>query len=231
VAQAFNAAGYSLYGYDMRGQGRSEGTRGHTPSYEHLLDDLSLVIAAAQQETKSQKIFLYGHSMGANITLNYGLRRAMQNINGFIVTGAQLRLAFVPPPLQVALARFMVRLMPTYSQKANLDINTISRDPAVRAAYQADPLRGNVITAKLFLEVMDASAYALTHAAEFKAPLLMLHGGSDGLVLAKGAQEFYEQAASTDKTFKQYEGLLHEIHNEPEKQTVFNDMIAWLNKH
>jgi len=35
----------------------------------------------------------------------------------------------------------------------------------------------------------------------------------------------------TDKTVIGYEGLLHEILNEPEKDRVIGDVVAWLDKH
>lgn len=230
VAQALNAAGYSVYAYDWRGQGKSGGARGHAPSCEQLFDDLSLIIANAKKDEPDKRVFLYGHSMGGNITLNYVLRRP-EGISAVMVTGSQLRLAFVPPPLQVMLARVMASLVPTFSQKTPLDINAISHDQAVRDAYQADPLRSGVITAKLFVEIMNASDYALAHAAEFKLPLLIMHGGSDGITDPKGSQEFFERVSLKDKVFKKYDGLYHEIHNEPQKQIVFNDMIEWLNQH
>ena len=168
--------------------------------------------------------------MGGNITLNYALRRA-DGITGVIVTGSQLRLAFQPSAIQVALGRSMANLIPSFSQKVNLDINTISRDQAVRDAYRADPLRSGVISAKLFVEIMNASDYALAHALELRLPVLLMHGGSDGLIDPKGSEEFFQRVSIPDKKFKQYEGFYHEIHNEPQKQIVFKDMIEWLNQH
>jgi alpha-beta hydrolase superfamily lysophospholipase len=168
--------------------------------------------------------------MGGNITLNYGLRKP-EGINGVMVTGTQLRLAFQPSAIQVVLGRGMANLIPSFTQKANLDINNISRDQAVRDAYSADTLRSGVISAKLFVEIMNAADYALAHAAEFKLPVLLLHGGSDGLIDPKGSEEFFQRVGIPDKKFKRYEGLYHEIHNEPQKQIVFDDMIEWLNQH
>jgi len=230
VGKALNGAGYSLYAYDWRGQGKSGGTRGHIPSYDQVLDDLGLVTADAKKDQPSKKMFLYGHSMGGNITLNYVLRRSPA-LHGVMVTGSQLRLAFQPSAIQVALGRGMANLIPTFSQKVNLDIDMISHDQAVRDAYRADPLRSGVISAKLFVEIMNAGEYALAHAAEFKSPLLIMHGGSDGITDPKASQEFAERISLADKKFIRYENLYHEIHNEPEKQVVFNDMIEWLNQH
>jgi len=230
VGKALNDAGYSLYAYDWRGQGKSGGARGHIPSYDQVLDDLSLVIADAKKDQPNKKLFLYGHSMGGNMTLNYALRKP-DGINGVMVTASQLRLAFQPSAVQVALGRGMANLIPSFSQKANLDINTISRDQAVRDAYRADPLRSGVISAKLFVEIMNASEYALAHALELRLPILILHGGGDRLTDPTGSEEFFQRVGIPDKKFKRYEGFYHEIHNEPQKQIVFNDMIEWLNQH
>ena len=75
VAAALNDAGYALLGFDLRGHGKSGGPRGHTPSYETLMDDIGRLLAEAAQRYPGQPQFLYGHSLGGNLVLNYALRR------------------------------------------------------------------------------------------------------------------------------------------------------------
>lgn len=230
VGKALNNAGYSLYAYDLRGHGQSGGPRGHTPAYEFLLDDLEAVIANAKGDQPGKKVFVYGHSMGGNITLNYALRRPA-GLSGVITTGAWLKLAFEPPPLQLALGRLMANLIPTFAQQTNLDTNALSHDPAIGQAYREDKLVHGTITAKLFAGITNASEYALTHAAELKLPALLLHGGGDPIISPEGTRQFYERATVPDKTLRLYDGLFHEIHNELEQAVVFKDMIEWLDGH
>jgi alpha-beta hydrolase superfamily lysophospholipase len=66
---------------------------------------------------------------------------------------------------------------------------------------------------------------------KIRLPLLIMHGTDDLLVPYQGSEVLYRRASSADKTLKLYPGLYHEILNEPEKQTVLEDVAAWLDAH
>ena len=85
VAAALNDAGYALLGFDLRGHGKSGGPRGHTPSYETLMDDIGRLLAEAAHRYPGRPQFLYGHSLGGNLVLNYALRRK-PGIGGVVAT-------------------------------------------------------------------------------------------------------------------------------------------------
>src|SRR5262249_41630904 len=100
VAERLIREGYAVLAYDQRGHGRTDGKRGHTPSYELLVDGVDRFVTEARRRFPELPLFLYSHSMGGNVTLNYLLRRKPQ-LAGAVVTGPWLRLAFQPPQLQV----------------------------------------------------------------------------------------------------------------------------------
>ncbi len=230
VAGALTAAGYSVYALDHRGHGQSGGPRGHVPDYTSLLDDFGLIIKMAQRENPGKKVFIYGHSLGGNIVLNYALRRP-EGLAGVIAQGAGLKLAFEPPGWKMSLARLMSNIWPSFAQGNELERAALSRDPAVVQAYEEDPLVHDRITARLFVGFMEAAEYALEHAGEIRLPVLLLHGGDDRLTDPAGTRLFYERAGTDDRSLRIYEGLYHEIHNEPEQEQVFRDIIAWLGEH
>jgi len=87
------------------------------------------------------------------------------------------------------------------------------------------------MVSKLFVEIIGHGEYALAHAAELTLPALLMHSGGGPIISPDGTRRFYEQAAVSDKTLRLYDGLFHEIHNEPEQAVVFKDMIAWLDRH
>lgn len=230
VGKVLNDAGYALYAYDLRGHGRSAGPRGHAPDFDCFLDDLGRVIAEARRDHPDRKLFVYGHSMGGNITLNYALRRP-DGLSGVIATSPWLKLAFEPNPFLVAFARLIARVVPTFAQKSTLDVTQISRDSAVVEAYRTDPLLHGLITARLLTEIAANGLDALEHAGLLKLPLLLVHGGADKITSAAATQLFFERAASADKTFKLYDGMRHETHNEIGKEDVFADVVGWLDRH
>lgn len=229
VAKYLTENGFTLLTFDLRGHGKSEGRRGHIPSYEALLDDISILEKEAQQRFPGKKIFLYGHSLGGNLALNYVLRR-QPKIDGVIATGTWLKLAYDPSPLKIALARIMNKLIPSLTSPSGLDTKAVSKDPAMVRAYENDPLIHNRISAHTYLSIVEAGKWALSHAGEFTFPLLIMHGGDDRITSAAASREFANQV-SGNCTYKLWPGLYHEIHNEPEQEKVFNCLIDWLNTH
>jgi alpha-beta hydrolase superfamily lysophospholipase len=228
VAGALVDAGYALAGFDLRGHGLSEGQRGHAPSLEHFMDDVTAFLEQVERRCPGLPKVPYGHSLGGNLVANYVLRRKPP-IPGAIVTGPNFRLAFEPPAAKIALGRMMSNLSPTYSQATGLETAALSRVADVVNAYVTDPLVHDRITASMFVAIMDAGEWALEHAAELSIPMLLMHGSADRLTSAPASQEFARRAG--DKvTLKLWDGFYHEIHNEPEQAEVFAAMVTWLDK-
>ena len=138
VADRLTKAGYVLFTFDLRGHGKSEGPRGHTPSYEALMQDISFLLEAANKQFPQLPYFLYGHSLGGNLVLNYVLRYKPQ-LKGVIVTGPWLRLAFEPPVFKVTFGKVMNKIRPSFSQSSGLDTKALSHDSEVVHAYENDP--------------------------------------------------------------------------------------------
>ena len=226
VGEAFTQAGYVLVGYDLRGHGKSGGPRGHTPSYDALMDDIADFLAWIEQRYPGLPRFLYGHSMGGNQVLNFCLRRKPE-LAGVIATGARLKLAFDPPALQITLGKVMNRIAPGFTQKSTLDTAALSRDPKVVDAYIHDPLVHSKISARLFVSIYESGLWALDHAGEFSLPLLMMHGSDDRIISFETDAEFAKRAGRV-ATWRPWQGFYHEIHNEPEKAEVIKTMIEWL---
>jgi len=228
VARALTDAGYVLLGYDLRGHGRSGGPRGHTPSYDQSLDDIQLFLTRCRGRYPGRKQFLYGHSLGGNLVINYALQRE-DDLVGVIATGPLLRLGFEPPAFKVALGRAMNRIAPGFTQASGLEQAALSRDPAVVQDYAADPLVHGKISARQFVSMYESGLRALENAAGFPLPLLLMVGSADRLVSPAACQEFAERADGK-VTFKMWDGWYHEIHNEPENEQVLATMTGWMDK-
>ena len=228
VADALTQAGYILFTFDIRGHGKSEGPRGHIPSYEALMQDISSLLKVANKQFHQLPSFLYGHSLGGNLVLNYVLRR-QSHLKGVIATDPWLRLAFEPPRSKIILAQITNCIWPSFSQKNGLDTKVLSRDPEVVHVYENDPLIHDHISSRMFIGIYQSGQWALEHASEFSLPLLLMHGGDDKIISIKASHEFANMKTK-NCTFKIWDGLYHEIHNEPEKEEVFKFLIDWLDK-
>lgn len=227
VGAALTEKGFALLGFDLRGHGKSGGPRGHTPTYDSLMDDIAAFLVQVDGRYPGLPRFLYGHSLGGNLVLNYALRRK-PDINGIIATGPWLKLAFQPPATKVTLGRIMNGIAPGFTQASGLDTKMLSHDPAVVTAYENDPLVHSKISARLFVGIYESGLWALEHAADFPLPLLIMHGSADGLTSAEASKQFAEKAGKK-ATLRLWDGFYHETHNEPEKVAVFKVMTDWLN--
>lgn len=229
VAAALNQAGYALLAFDLRGHGKSPGQRGHAPSWDVLLDDITLLLQEAAQRFPDYPRFLYGHSLGGILVLSYALRRKPQ-VAGAIVTSPLLRTAFQPPAWKLWLGKTLYNLAPSFALSNELDPRGLSHDQRVVDAYVNDPLVHNRVSARLAMDMLQAGEWALEHAAEFSLPLLLMHGAADPICSPQASSEFAARVPG-DCTFKLWDGLYHETHNEPEQGQVFRFMVEWLGKH
>ena len=227
LAAALNRAGFAVHAFDLRGHGKSGGKRGHAPSYESLLDDITSLLDDAEEKFPGTPLFLYGHSLGGNLVINYILRRAVARLAGAVATGPWLRLAFEPPAYKIWLARTAGRLLPALLQPSGLNPEFLSHDPEIVRAYVEDPLVHDRISSALFLGAYEAGLWALEHAADLPLPLLLMHGAADQLTSPQASEAFCRRAGERC-TFKAWDGLYHEIHNEPQKEEVYRTVIAWL---
>jgi acylglycerol lipase len=232
VGQAFNAAGYALYGFDLRGHGQTGGPRGHIPSLDVLMQDIHQFVGFQKQEHPGLPLFLYGHSLGGLFALAYALQYP-EGLAGVIATSAGLRSPVLEQKAKVALVKLLGSLLPGLIIPTGLTSDTLSRDPEVIRKYDADPLVHDKTSLGLGRAGFKAIDLCFTRARDFKPPLLIMHGTADRGTYPKGSEEFAKLAGETNKdvTLKLWDGLYHELHNEPEQVEVFKAMIEWMNKH
>lgn len=226
VASWFNRHGIAVVGFDHQGYGRSEGKRGHAKNLQVLLDDIGLLLEKTRQMYSDTALFLYGHSMGGGLSLNYVTRRS-PDLKGLIATGPWIRLAFETPLIKVIAGKILRRFMPTLTLPTGLAAHFISHDDAVVDAYKSDPLVHDQLSAAAGIALLEAAEWLNTWSGEFKIPVLLEHGGDDMITSATATEEFAARAKG-DITHREWPGLYHEIHNEEEKEEVFAYTLRWM---
>lgn len=219
--------GYAVYGFDHRGHGRSPGQRGHINDWSEYREDVDAFLRMVRSREGERPLFVFGHSLGALIVLEFVLRRP-DGLRGVIISGAPIEPVGVAKPYLVALARLLSRLWPRFSLSTRLDTPAISRDPAVVHAYRTDPLVHRTATARWGTECLAAIAWVKAHAAELHVPILLLHGGADRLNSPDGTARFFAQITHPDKTMHIYPGAFHEPHNDVHREEVLRDIAQWL---
>ncbi len=223
-ADFFTNNGIAVVGFDHRGHGQTAGPRGHSPGFEAMMNDVDALLGIIEQNYSGVPVFLYGHSMGATLVLNHVLRRKPA-IKGGIASAPPVILKNKPSAVLVGLGKLMRNIYPGFVQPNGLDPNHISRDPEEVAKYINDPLVHNKVSASLGMDLLDGGKWLDEYEGKSPNPLLIMHGDGDQISWAGSSETFAEKMGAT---FKKWEGLYHEIHNEPEQQQVFKYTLEWI---
>ncbi len=226
VAQHLTESGYALLGFDLRGHGKSDGIRGHIDSVEDFLEDIDTSLEIAKERYPEKPRFLYGHSLGGLLVLNYGLKR-QPNFAGVVATGPALHSSLEDQSFKLNMANILGTFFPKLKLRSGLIPNDLCHDPKVLQRYEQDPLVHDWGSLKMAKELQKTIKWTREHAAEFQPPLLLMNGTSDQIVYPSSCEEF-GSAVHGDCTVKLWDGLYHEIHNEPEKDQVMDEIVAWL---
>ena len=239
VGTRLAAAGYAVYAADHRGHGRSGGRRGNIERMTLIVDDLNSFVLFAAQRHPGVPVFMVGHSLGGLIALHYATQphatqpHAVQPrvlLAGLVVSGPAVEVT-AGSALQRRLAGLLSALVPNLGVAA-LGTEQISRDPAVVRAYHEDPLvyRGK-IKARTGAEILAAMEGLPARLPRLALPLLLLHGTGDRICALTGSTMVHDTVSSADKTLHRYEGLYHELFNEPEREQILTDLLRWLDQH
>jgi acylglycerol lipase len=221
--------GFAIYTFDLRGHGKSSGVRNMVQSFDDYLTDLAAFLEKVKLEEPNKPIFLFGHSLGGAIAALFTIRY-QPSLSGLITSSAFLANRDIPEVL-VQLVTLVGRLVPRLPTMF-LDAETLSRDPGVVDIYKNDLLIGSgKIGARTIAKVLKAIVEISNRMNEIEVPLLVMHGTEDRSADIEGSKRIYSGVSSKDKSIKLYDGLYHELLNEPERMEVLSDINIWLRKH
>jgi alpha-beta hydrolase superfamily lysophospholipase len=230
VAERLTAAGYAVYALDHWGHGRSEGTRANVDRFAHLRTDLETLLSQARGEHPGRPVFLLAHSLGGLIALDLLVCRGASGLRGLVLSGAAVDPS-IGSPVERALAPVLSALVPNLGV-TELPADAVSRDPEEVRKYREDPLNYHgKVRARTGAETLQATRRVTSGVGRLDLPVLVMHGTEDRLVSPAGSKLVAERIGSTDKTLTLYDGLYHEIFNEPERDRVLDDVVGWLDRH
>lgn len=219
---------FTIYRFDNRGHGKSGGKTGHLNDFNDYVLDTDLVVEKAIQENPDLHIFMIGHSMGGFIAFQYGLKYGSK-LKGQILSGAATDYNKEIQGIKGILIKIASKILPNILIKNDLS-DLISRDQQVVKNYRSDPLVFDKATASFYYQFLIAGTnYLIANTKHYTCPCLILHGEKDKIIGKEASEKLFANIASEDKALTVYEGLFHEILNEPEKEKVMGDIIQWIN--
>lgn len=215
----FSEASFAVIAIDLHGNGESGGQRGNISNYDILYDDIGLVIQKAKDLYPGKNIFLYGHSLGGNLVLNFTLQRK-PDIAGVISSSPWLKLKS-HPFLTRSIAYLTDNIKPDYILNAGIDAKKLSHDASFIETYESDSLVHGYISAHLLAETLRSGNWAIEHAGEFTLPLLLMHGGGDRITDKEATRQFFQHVEKDKAIMKIWDGNFHSLHNELNRNEIF----------
>jgi len=226
-AEKFAKNGFAAYALDLRGRGKSEGERFYVEKFQDYLDDVNTLVNAARSEHPGLPIYVLGHSAGGVIATSYVFDH-QDEIAGLICESFAFDVGL---PHLVQLALQGVSHLAPHLHVFSLNNADFSRDPAAVEAMNNDPLIAKESQpAETASEMLQAAARLKDNMPKFNVPVLIIHGTEDKATRPAGSQYFYDNAGSTDKTLKLYDGHYHDLLNDVDKETVMSDILNWVNE-
>ncbi len=221
--------GYGVQAFDLRGHGRSLGTRCFVRAFEEYLDDTEFLLLNAKQRWPGKPVFLLGHSLGGLIASLFVIDRRAE-LSGLILSAPAVKLGRDYPLFKIVACLVLGRMLP-HLPMVRVRSSSVSRDPAVVRAYQDDKLIYHGRTpARTASEIVHAIHRLQARGDRISVPLLVMHGSEDQVTEVAGSKEFCKRAQSFDKSLRVCEGLWHEIMHEPERDAVLQEMADWLDE-
>lgn len=223
--------GYAVHALDLRGHGESGGERFFVESFDEYVEDLGAFVQRVRVSgnPSGKPLFLLGHSMGGAVASLFVLDRGPE-LGGLVLSAPALEPSQGVSPLLIRLSGIVSRLFP-HAPVTKVDVRALSHLPEVIQAARKDPLSGDrPAPARTGHEILRAMGRIRARAREMSVPMLVLHGTEDRLTNPKGSERLFELASSGDKELKLYEGLYHEILNEPGWERTLGEISSWLDK-
>jgi len=219
--------GCSVYGIDLPGHGKSPGIRGQIGKREDFYNLVDELASYVKNEVPGVPMFLMGHSMGGNLALSYRLARKETHFKAFIISSPWIKLAGAPS----LLAHFISLIAALVAPNLTID-NRIKADklftPSDEVSDEAKPdnLCHPFITPRTAADCFKWARIILKNAAVERRPVYLMHGSADSICSVEGSREF-AAAAGDMCTYREWEGLKHELLNEVWKD-VANEILVWI---
>jgi acylglycerol lipase len=227
AAEQFAARGLAAYALDLRGRGRSDGERFFINSFSDYTGDVDGLVAIARAAHPGLPIYVLGHSAGGVVASTYVFEH-QDTLAGLVCESFALDVGV--PDAAALLIKGLSHLAP-HLHIFTLKNEIFSRDPAVIAAMNADPLIANESQpAETSAELIKAAERLKANMPKYRVPILIIHGTADKATRYQGSEYFYEHAGSADKILKLYEGHYHDLLNDVGKEGVMADVQSWLDE-
>jgi len=229
IAVSLASTGIGVLAIDLLGHGRSPGRRGIIASYDAMIDEVGNAANLASRIWEDTPSFVFGHSMGGNLVLNWAIRRRFEahSIEGLIAVAPMLKLAKMPRPHYLKVGRWLEKRWPNLRVSAPVDVRQLCSDPIGQDAYRRDPYVHRKMSLRLGNALLESGEWALEHADQLNQPCLLMHGSDDTLTCPIATEEMARRMGR-NASMKLWPNARHDLHFEIQRESVFTYLISWM---
>ena len=228
VAEQFAAKGFIFYAPDLRGFGTFPGRKGHVDSFDEYDEDINLLMEQIREGHPDEKIFLFGHSLGAVHAVRYVMKYPNAPVAGIIApcpaVSERLKVNAATRAMGALMAKLNVK---TYISNG-LDYDLIAKNQDVVQLNKDDPLRFDKATPRFAMEGLAAAQNTSDNAFLIKIPIFVPQAGDDQITIPEKNKDFFDRIGSKDKTWKLYPGLAHQPFEDEGGKEFLADIFAWI---
>lgn len=228
-ASRFVREGFIVRSFDIRGHGKSPGRRGYISEYGKVIRDLEIFLQAGTIKYPDIPVFLYGHSLGGNLVLNYVMQKPL-TLSGLIISSPWFELSRELHPWLLRLVHLGGILLPGIRVWNRIRTEDLSRDLRIVHSYRTDPLVHDKISLRFFSQCYKAGLKASMSSYKINSPMLIMHGSEDNVTSGTASGKFTFNASQKTR-FIEWKGSYHELHNDLDRDKVFDAMISWLDHY
>ncbi len=217
----------SSYAIELRGFGRTAGTKGYVDSFSAYYDDIKALREIIIRENGDIKIFLTGQSMGGVIV--FTASALYPNLFSGVICVAP---AF-KPKLKFKIFEYAdIFASFFYNGKKNFKLpfsaEMCTRDTDYQKSMDSDELEIRFATSNLLVSIFLAGLQGVILKNRIKSPVLFLLAGEDALVSSGSCRKVFNGMKIKDKTLIEYPGMYHALNVELGRGKVFEDVFKWI---
>jgi alpha-beta hydrolase superfamily lysophospholipase len=224
LADELDLPEFDVFAYDMRGHGRSPGTRGDSPSFGHSVRDLQSFVdhIADEHGIAPTDVVVIAQSVGAVLAATWAHDYAPK-IRGLVLASPAFKVKLYVPFARPGLA-LMHKLRGNFFVNSYVKAKFLTHDPERIASYDADPLIARPISVRILLGLYTAAERVVADAAAITLPVQLLISGSDWVVHHAPQHRFFERLSNPRKEKLVLDGFYHDTLGERDR-TLATDKI------
>ncbi len=228
LADELGLPDFDVFAYDMRGHGRSPGTRGDSPSVSHSVRDVQTFVdhIAAAHGVNVADVVVVAQSVGAVLASAWAHDYAPK-IRGLVLASPAFKVKLYVPFARPGLA-LMRKLRGNFFVNSYVKAKFLTHDPARIASYSTDPLISRPISVNVLLGLYEAADRVVADAAAITLPVQLLISGSDWVVHHAPQHRFFERLTNRRKEQHVLPGFFHDTLGERDRKLATDNIRSFV---